>query len=107
MIWSILNVLVLAGFGVACLLSVRQASLAALSMLREYLASDLRGEVAYLRAQIQAKDEQLLAMAHPTTQAVLTSQRAPQRPYDESWSAAAARPRNPMRWDVATPGEDS
>jgi hypothetical protein len=107
LIWSILYALILAGFGVACLLSVRQACLAALSMLREYLSSDIRQEITYLRAQIQAKDEQLLAVAHPATQAVLTAQKAPQRPYDPSWEASAARPRNPMRYEVAQPGEES
>jgi hypothetical protein len=107
LIWPILYALILSGFGVACLLSVRSACLAALTMLREYLASDLRGEIIHLRAQVAAKDEQLLAVAHPTTQAVLTAQKAPQKPYAPEWDTSGARPRNPMQFVVARPGDDS
>ncbi len=107
MIWSLLYALILAGFGVACLLSVRATCLAALSMLREFMASDLRGENAYLREQIRAKDEQLLAVTHPTTQAVMAAQKAPARAYDPGWESAAARPRNPTQFVVSRPGEDS
>lgn len=105
MIWPILNALIFAGFGVACLVSVRQACIAALSMLREYLSNPLREEIAYLRSQIAAKDEQLLAVSHPTTQAVLTAQKAPQKPYDPSWDTRGARPRNPTQFVVNVPGE--
>lgn len=105
LIWSILYALILTGFGVACLHSVRAACLAALSMLREYLANPLREEITYLRAQIQAKDEQLLAVTHPTAQAVLTAQKAPQKPYDPSWDAVGQRPRNPTQFVVNLPGE--
>ena len=105
MIWPILHALIFAGFGVACLLSVRTACLAALSMLREYLANPLREEITYLRSQIAAKDEQLLAVTHPTTQAVLTAQKAPQKTYDPSWDTRGARPRNPTQFVVNVPGE--
>lgn len=106
LIWLSVGVLaVAAGFGVACLLSVRQACLAGLSMLREYLASPLREEITYLRSQIAVKDEQLLAVRHPTTQAVLTAQKAPQRPYEPGWEAPAAQQRNPTQFVVSTPGD--
>jgi hypothetical protein len=107
MIWLILYALILAGFGVACLLSVRSACITALTMLREFLASDLRGEIAHLRSQVAAKDEQLLAVSHPTTQAVMAAQKAPQRAYEPGWEAAAARPRNPTQFVVTRPGDDS
>lgn len=107
MIWPVLYALILAGFGAACLLSVRSACLTALTMLREYLSSDLRGEITHLRAQIAAKDEQLLAVSHPTTQAVMAAQKATQRAYEPGWEAAAARPRNPQQFVVTRPGDDS
>jgi hypothetical protein len=107
LIWLSAGVLALvAGFGVACLLSVRSTCLAALSMLRDYLSSDLRGEINHLRAQIAAKDEQLLAVSHPTTQAVMAAQKAPQRAYEPGWETAAARPRNPQQFVVSRPGDD-
>jgi hypothetical protein len=107
LIWSVLDALILAGFGVACLLSVRATCLAALTMLREFLSSDLRGEIAHLRATVASKDEQLLAVSHPTTQAVMAAQKSPQRAYEPGWDAAAARPRNPLQYVVARPGDDS
>ncbi len=107
MIWGILYALLLAGFGVACLLSVRSTCLAALTMLREFMASDLRGEIIHLRSQIAAKDEQLLAVSHPTTQAVMAAQKAPQRAYEPGWEATAARPRNPTQFVVSRPGDES
>ncbi len=108
MIWLLLLcALLLTGFGVACLLSVRSTCLAALTMLREYLNSDLRGEIIHLRTKIAEKDEQLLAVSHPTTQAVMAAQKAPQRAYEPGWEATAARPRNPTQFVVSRPGDES
>lgn len=105
MIWSVLPSLIAAGFGVACLYSVRAACLAALEMLRSYLDSDMRGEITHLRAQVAAKDEQLLGIHHPQTQATLATQKAPERRYEPAWDAAGARPRNPEQIVVSLPGD--
>lgn len=104
MIWlALFGVAVIFAGQVICVLSVRSTCLTALTMLREYLASELRDEISHLRQQIQAKDEQILGIHHPSTQAVLSSQKAPARPYETGWEAAASRPRNPMRYDVSVP----
>lgn len=100
--WLILAAVV-AG-AVACLISVRQTCLVALTLLREHLAAQSAtraDEIAYLRGQVSRKDSEILAVAHPTVHARMNAQEAPQKLRDDhEWNAFMRNesPRNPTQF---------